>query len=362
MKIKEIVRLREKPLKDGQKSLYLDIYVNGVRSYEFLKLYLQPETSKVAKDKNKQTLLLADAIKAKRIVEIQTGEFKALNDNKVTLLSFIGSKVERRKMRTDKYLLNVLKAYLKNKDVELSKITPKWVEKFFDYLKKSPEGLVKKVRIKSSSSRMIGERLSVALNEAVKSGLIQSNPCKFVEKIKAEEAKRSYLTQDELKRLASTPCGAFKPTANAFLFSCLTGLRYSDVKKLTWKEVSQDCKRITFVQKKTSGLEYLDLSPQASQMLRERNRVGGVVFYDLPKYLSVINSGLKRWAKAAEIDKNISFHSARHTFATMLLTLDVDLYTVSKLLGHKDIKTTQIYAKIIDKKKQDAVNKIPQLF
>ena len=89
---------------------------------------------------------------------------------------------------------------------------------------------------------------------------------------------------------------------------------------------------------------------------------GEVVFYDLPKYLSVINSGLKRWAKAAEIDKNISFHTARHTFATMLLTLDVDLYTVSKLLGHKDIKTTQIYAKIIDKKKQDAVNKIPQLF
>lgn len=362
MRIKEIVRLREKPLKDGQKSLYLDIYVNGVRSYEFLKLYLQPETSKIAKDKNKQTLLLADAIKAKRIVEIQTGEFKALKDNRITLLSLIGSRVERKKVCTDKYLLHILGVYLKNKDIELSKITPKWVESFFDYLKKSPEGLFKNVRMKASSARVLGERLSTAFNDAVKSGFMQNNPCTHIEKIKAEEAKRAYLTQEELKRLASTPRKGIKPTANAFLFSCLTGLRYSDVKKLTWDEVSQDLKRITFVQKKTSGLEYLDLSPQASQMLKERNRVEGLVFFDLPKCLSSVNIGLKRWAKAAGIDKNISFHTARHTFATMLLTLDVDLYTVSKLLGHKDIKTTQIYAKIIDKKKQDAVNKIPQLF
>lgn len=362
MKIKEIVRLREKPLKDGQKSLYLDIYVNGVRSYEFLKLYLQPETSKVAKDKNKQTLLLADAIKAKRIVEIQTGEFKALRDNRIRLLDLIRSRVERKNMCTDKYLLHVLEGYLKNKDIELSKITPKWVENFFDYLKKSPEGLFKKVRMKASSARVLGERLSTAFNDAAKSGLMQNNPCAYVEKIKTEEAKRAFLTQDELTRLASTPREGIKPTANAFLFSCLTGLRYSDVKKLTWGEVSQDLKRITFVQKKTSGLEYLDLSPQASQMLKERKRVGDLVFYDLPNCLSSVNIGLKRWAKAAGINKNISFHTARHTFATMLLTLDVDLYTVSKLLGHKDIKTTQIYAKIIDKKKQDAVNKIPQLF
>lgn len=362
MKIKEIVRLREKTLKDGQKSLYLDIYVNGVRSYEFLKLYLQPETSKVAKDKNKQTLLLADAIKAKRIVEIQTGEFKALKNNRIMLLDLIRSKIEKKGMCTDKYLLHVLEIYLKNKDIELSKITPKWVEDFFDYLKKSPEGLFKKVRMKASSARVLGERLSTAFNDAVKSGIMQNNPCTNVEKIKAEEAKREYLTQEELKRLASTPYDNFKSTTEAFLFSCLTGLRYSDVEKLTWGEVSQDFERITFVQKKTSGLEYLDLSPQASQMLKERKRAGDLVFYDLPNCLSSVNAALKRWAWEAGINKNISFHTARHTFATMLLTLDVDLYTVSKLLGHKDIKTTQIYAKIIDKKKQAAVNKIPQLF
>jgi Site-specific recombinase XerD len=86
------------------------------------------------------------------------------------------------------------------------------------------------------------------------------------------------------------------------------------------------------------------------------------VFYDLQSKSANTREQLNRWCAKAGINKKISFHTARHTFATMLLTLDVDLYTVSKLLGHKDIKTTQIYAKIIDKKKRDAVNKIPQLF
>lgn len=364
MKIKEIVRLREKLLKDGQKSLYLDIYVNGVRSYEFLRLYLQPETSKIAKERNKQTLLLADAIKAKRIVEIQTGEFKALNDNKnrTTLLDFVEDRAKRTNIKTDLFLYKILKRYLKDRDIELHKITSKWVEVFYGYLSSSPEGLARNIRLKTNTARVLGERFTAALNEAVKKGIVKENPCKNVEKIKPEETQRAYLTQDELKKLASTPHKGIKASAEAFLFSCLTGLRFSDIQKLTWREVSQDFTRITFVQKKTSGLEYLDIPPQASQMLTERKRVDGLVFFDLPKYPAGINIGLKRWAKAAGIDKKISFHTARHTFATMLLTLDVDLYTVSKLLGHKNIKTTQIYAKIIDKKKQDAVNKIPQLF
>ena len=362
MKIKEIVRLREKPLKDGQKSLYLDIYVNGTRSYEFLKLYLQPEINKSAKDKNKQTLLLADAIKAKRIVEIQTGEFRALKDNKVTLISLLESRLARKETKVDKYLSKILHTYLKGKDIEISKITPKWVERFFDFLKLEFETFIKKTPLKASTARLLGSRLSAALAEAVKMDIITANPCKKVKAIKAEESQRTYLTQDELKRLASTPYEKGERVTRAFLFSCLTGLRFSDVSKLQWAEVSEDFKRITFVQKKTSGLEYLDLSEGATKILKERKKDEGLVFYDLPSKSANTREQLNRWCMKAGINKKISFHTARHTFATMLLTLDVDLYTVSKLLGHKDIKTTQIYAKIIDKKKQDAVNKIPQLF
>ena len=362
MKIKEIVRLREKPLKDGQKSLYLDIYVNGARSYEFLKLYLQPETSKIAKEKNKQTLLLADAIKAKRIVETQTGEFRALKDNKVTLMSLIESRLARKDTKIDKYLSKILCVYLKDKDIELSKITPKWVERFFDFLEHEFKSFIKKTPLKASSARLLGNRLSGALAEAVKMDIIKDNPCQKVRAIKAQESQRTYLTQEELKRLASTPYERGERVTKAFLFSCLTGLRFSDVSKLRWAEVSEDFKRITFVQKKTSGLEYLDLSEGATKILKERKNNGGLVFYDLPRESGNAGKLLNSWRVRAGINKKISFHTARHTFATMLLTLDVDLYTVSKLLGHKDIKTTQIYAKIIDKKKRDAVNKIPQLF
>ena len=277
-------------------------------------------------------------------------------------MSLIESRLTRKETATDKYLVKILRTYLKDKDIELSKITPKWVERFFDFLTLEFETFIKKTPLKASTARLLGSRLTAALSEAVKMDLIKDNPCKKVKAIKAEESQRTYLTQEELKRLASTPYKRGERVTKAFLFSCLTGLRFSDVSKLRWAEVSEDFKRITFVQKKTSGLEYLDLSEGATKILKERKKDGGVVFHDLPGRPGNANKLLNNWRVRAGINKKISFHTARHTFATMLLTLDVDLYTVSKLLGHKDIKTTQIYAKIIDKKKRDAVNKIPQLF
>lgn len=75
-----------------------------------------------------------------------------------------------------------------------------------------------------------------------------------------------------------------------------------------------------------------------------------------------LNKSVKIWADEADIAKNISFHTARHTFATMMLTFGVDLYTTSKLLGHTNITTTQIYAKIVDKKKDEAINLVDKIF
>ena len=76
-----------------------------------------------------------------------------------------------------------------------------------------------------------------------------------------------------------------------------------------------------------------------------------------------INENLQSWAEAAGITtKKVTFHTSRHTFATMLLTLGADIYTISKLLGHTSVKTTQIYAKIIDQKKDDAVSLVDSIF
>jgi integrase len=149
---------------------------------------------------------------------------------------------------------------------------------------------------------------------------------------------------------------------NAFLFSCLTGLRWSDIQKLKWSEVQKqgDGWRVTFRQQKTRGQEYLDISYQARNYLGQQGNPDERVFVGL-KYSGWHNIELQRWIMRAGITKNITFHCGRHTFAVLQLELNTDIYTVSKLLGHKELKTTQVYAKIMDLKKREAMNKMPDI-
>jgi len=100
---------------------------------------------------------------------------------------------------------------------------------------------------------------------------------------------------------------------------------------------------------------------ERSARLPERGEENDSDFIFPLTHEGTVNDTLQHWAKVAGITKHISFHAARHTHATMMLTLGADLYTVSKLLGHKNIATTQIYAKIVDKKKEEAIGLIPNL-
>jgi len=146
----------------------------------------------------------------------------------------------------------------------------------------------------------------------------------------------------------------------AFLFSCLTGLRWSDINKMVWSEIQHSNEMghyIRFRQKKTKGAETQPISEQAFGLLAEREEPEERVFKGL-KYSAWHNQKLQLWVMRAGITKTITFHCARHTYATLQLTMGTDIYTVSKLLGHRELKTTQIYAKVIDKKKQEAANKI----
>ncbi len=140
-------------------------------------------------------------------------------------------------------------------------------------------------------------------------------------------------------------------------------MRWSDIQKLTWSEVQElnGHTRIQFRQKKTKGFEYLDISDQAARYLGERGNLDERVFIGL-KYSAWHNVTLEKWCMKAGITKDITFHCGRHSFAVMQLNLGTEIYTVSKLLGHRELKTTQIYARILDEKKREAVNKIPELF
>ena len=148
--------------------------------------------------------------------------------------------------------------------------------------------------------------------------------------------------------MAETPCD--RPILKrAALFSALTGIRHCDIQKLKWKEIQVDGKqvRLNFTQQKTKGVEYMPISEQAYKFCGEPGNSEQLVFEDLPDP-SWISGPLKRWIKSAGITRNITFHCFRHTYATLQLAGGTDIYTVSKMLGHTNVKTTQIYAKVVD--------------
>ena len=352
------VSLRTKPLANGGLSLYLDIYVNNKRSYEFLHLHLVPEHSRADKDRNKNTLSLANAIKARRIIEIQNGEYGFKNKaGDIDLLTYFNNVEASHDLAPNSRIIwkangKYMKEYGADK-IKLSDVNTKWLNGFIDFLRASG--------MKRNTVFAYYTKLQCALNKAVKEGVISPAAIANTNTVRQYQSQRTYLTLDELRQLAATPCP--DNVKNPFLFSCLTGLRHSDVRQLTWANVSinNGTTRITFRQKKTKGQEYLDISPQAVQYMGKPSSPDKYIFHLPNAITSRINWAIKKWAVQAGITKDISFHTARHTFATLMLTLDVDIYTVSKLLGHSNIKTTQIYAKIIDKKKQQAVNLIPSL-
>lgn len=179
-----------------------------------------------------------------------------------------------------------------------------------------------------------------------------------VKNISYEESQREYLTLEELNQLASTPCESDILRRGA-LFSALTGLRHCDIKQLKWRDVVKDegHYRLLFTQQKTKGVEYMPISDQAYLLCGERGDADRLVFEGLQDP-SWINRPVKKWIEASGITKHITFHCFRHTYATLQLTNGTDIYTVSKMLGHRKVTTTQIYAKIVDEKKEAAADAI----
>lgn len=346
------ITIREKELSDGKKSLFLDIYHKGKRRRESLDLYLYPEKNASIKAANRATRRLAELEKSKRLLETQTPTFSIEPPKyEPLLLPTFEEFKEGRNTCTYSILLNHFRTFC-DESMKVSQIDEKWIRKFISYL-----------RDKDVIDNTIAEyisKLRVFWRWCIKRDMAKGDPFDDIV-IKTQPAKKEYLTIEELKKLASTPTSL--RVRNPFLFACFTGLRYCDVINLRWKDVEcvGDRTRIKFRQQKTRVQEYMDLNSQAVVLMGQRRGADDLIFPCWSKSSSLANSQLKSWVESAGIGKHISFHCSRHTFATMLLTLDTDIYTVSKLLGHSNVKTTQVYAKIVDKKKQKAVDSIPQL-
>lgn len=358
------VALRKRQ-KKGKISLYLDIYHEGKRSYEYLKLYLipKPRTSD-ERSLNKKTLQLAETIKAQRQIELQnnTYDFNKSDRIKTGFLFYFKVLTEKRKASDGNYgnwssALKHLTDFDKG-NVRFKDIDNIWLEDFKNYLVHDARTKNDK-HLSQNSCLSYFNKVKAALKQAVKDGIIKDNPALNVEGIKEAETQREFLTLEELQEAVKHPCDV-PVLKNAFIFSALTGLRFSDIQKLTWAEVQHSDENgyyIRFQQKKTKGQETLPISEDAFNLLGNRGLPGNKVFQDL-SYSYFNNEKLRQWMIRAGIEKDITFHCARHTYATLQLTLGTDIYTVSKLLGHKSLKTTEIYTKVIDQKKKDAANRI----
>ena len=371
------ISLKKKKLKSDKLSLYLEFYNgsyidgNGVkkhkRDFEYLKLYISqnPKTSQ-EKKRDKETLELANKILALRQADFIQGKFDIKNNRK-SKLSFL---VYYQQLKEDRF---ESKGNYDNWDA-----TQKHLERYcspsitFDdidenFVKGFKNHLDKEARTKSNlglsqnSKYTYFNKFKAALKEAFESGYLNANIATKVKGFEQGESKREYLTHSELQALSNAHC-KYKTLKNAFIFSCLTGLRWSDINKMVWSEVRDEdtWARIIFKQQKTDGLEYLYISKQARGILGERQTESERVFVGL-KYGAHFNAELLRWCMRAGITKHITFHSARHTNAVLLLENGADIYTVSKRLGHKELRTTEIYAKIIDSKMKEASEIIPEL-
>ena len=376
-KSSQLVTIRQNELADGTISLYLDIHHNGKRTREYLKLYLHPGNTRVIKETNRVTLAQAEAIRAERQIQIQNGQYEAMQDFKPNtyFLPYYRKMCEARYSYESlgnwgnwRSALRYLEQYCDD-STTFADITPEWLEgfkEFLEYVEKDTKraaakkkGTMEFAGLSQNSKHSYFCKVKACINQAFDEHIIMVNPLHKVKGFKSGDPKREYLTWDEVVALANTPCRN-AVLKRAFLFSCFSGLRKSDIIELTWGQIREfdGMTRIVFEQVKTGGMEYLDLPDQAVLYLGARRDPKDKIFAGF-HYGNGLLAELRRWCLKAGITKDITFHCGRHTFAVLLLEFGADIYTVSKMLGHRQLSTTEVYAKVVDKKKREAVSKFP---
>lgn len=367
----------DKKQSNNQISLYLEIYkgttktpdgkIKILRDYKYLNLYLidKPVTP-LDRQQNKEIWQLANDIKAKTELEIKNGlyGFSPAAKDKINFIDFIKSEAEK---KTTHIWLSTMQKLISfaGENISFSQITPAFCLDFKDYL----EALVKadaktdkkKKSLGANTANIYFSTFKTCLKSAKDRNIIKVNPCIDIIPPKKRPVKKEYLTIDEVRKLTKANCKD-EAVKRAFLFSVLTGLRWSDIQKLKWSEVvtTSNGSQLVFNQKKTGGLEYIPLSEQARTLLGKAGKPDQPVFENLV-YSYHIGVMIEIWMAKAGITKKITFHNARHSFAVMQLDLGTDIYTVSQLLGHSSLNSTQVYAKIVDEKKRLAANRIPDI-
>ncbi|MGL5981232.1 MAG: site-specific integrase [Phocaeicola sp.] len=403
-KTKENPKLEQNTLSDGRVSLYLEYYLgreekpildkNGNQVYyengkmqgkpkltvkhnrrkENLSLYLidKPRTA-TERQQNKETFELAKKIRFEREQELKENinGYRLKKERTVDFLDYFqafNNSYTKKDIRMMQIALQRFKDFLQN--------TPKY-NNFKNSI--TPNQITKEMMINFTeylSSRSIGEgaksiyqRFKKVINKLIEEELLIKNPCTKVS-IKTDEQvlKKDILSMDEVHLLINTHYkNQNSQTRRAFIFCLYSGLRFCDVADLTYKSVDYSNKKLFFEQSKTKGKSssssvVIPLNDGLLALIGEpkdpKNRTE--LIFKLSSYEACLKS-LKRWVKRAGINKHISWHCARHSFAVNILNNGANIKTVSSLLGHSGLKHTEKYTRAVDKLKEEAINSLPEL-
>ncbi len=350
------VILRKRKNADGSTTLRLDIYKNGQRTVETLKhLKLAKPSNFMDRINNKERLQLAESIAVQRAAELEATNYDMVTDaGKYTIITaWMQSHVDAYTKKDKRTMQGVLNRFitfltsLRKSELTFGNLDALLIEDFIGDLEANSKG---------EGARSYYNRFKKMIKQAYRKKLMKENVLDFVErKVKGKAKKKDILTLVELKTLAATPTEN-REIRRAFLFTCVTGLRWCDIKSLQWKNINIDSRQMTVTQSKTGEDVATPLNDTAMNLLNEVEKNGSFVF-TLPTS-NGCNKTLKAWVKRAKINKAITWHNGRHSFGTNLIFNDVDVLTASKLLGHNSLRHTQRYVDTAAEMKQTATNKI----
>jgi integrase/recombinase XerD len=347
------VTLRKKTLASGDNSLYLDYYKDGVRKYEFLKLkiYHRPKNES-QKQHNKDNMLLAESIRSKRELQLNTREhnLESIVQKEIDLLTYYQQFTDNYPKKDKRLVTASLKhfqAFIGKSKLKPSEVTEQLCIDFKEYLCQKLQGETP-ANYFSKFKRM--------LRQAVREKVFSVSPASDIFNRKDQGVKKDILSSEEIQKLATATCGN-EDVKRAFLFACNTGLRYCDIKEITWVNINDGILKVT--QAKTGKPVIMQLNKSAQRIIGSKGTLNEKLF-KLPSH-TAISKSLKNWGKRAGIQKHITFHVARHSFATNLIIYGNDVNTVSSLVGHSSLIETQKYVRVVKALQDKAVNSLPEL-
>ena len=362
------ITLGRKSLRNGRLSLYLDYCFNGKRQRQYLGIILDSPTDKHTRATNRAKLQLAQVLRSQKEIEylkerypFRTTEMPftlpQTTGNSIDFFSFAEEYLTQYHQKDIRLVRGVFTQLRKFHTgvLLLDNITPRFCNAFLDYLQRNLNG---------NSPVNYFKKFKMCLSACVESGLILQNPASGIRLHQYNDVTKEILSEKELTQLALTPCRS-PEVKRAFLFSCMSGLRWCDVKLLCYRNIDFAQKRLTLIQKKVAGhssrsVLHLNLNASALYLLKVQSGSSEERVFHLPSHSYCLRM-LNEWTRKAGIRKHISFHCARHTFITNLMASGANIKTAASLAGHSSTRHTEKYIHIIDTQKQQAVDNLPPL-